>query len=191
MLSIKSGFHTIAAKVGSWIFTSRFTLTVIGTALSLLVSSGAQALSVGEKVPECVLSGLAGNPAAHLSQFRGKVLYVDFWASWCIPCGQSFRFLNEMHEKFKDQGLQIVGVNVDEEIADAGEFLTQHSTSFSVLADASKQCAKDFAVQGMPSSYLVDRQGVVRHIHLGFRPGETEDLRAALNKLLAETGTGL
>jgi len=170
---------------------SRPFLPALVTVLPLLVSPGAQALSVGDKLPDCVLSALADNPSAQLSQFQGKVLYVDFWASWCGPCAQSFGFLNTLQTQHKDQGLQIIGVNVDEEAGAAETFLGLHPAEFTVLADTSKQCVKDFAVEAMPSSYLVDRQGIVQHIHRGFRAGETDDLRAVLEKLLADKVAGL
>ncbi|CAA9889812.1 Redoxin superfamily (fragment) [Candidatus Methylobacter favarea] len=121
-----------------------------------------------------------------LRQFSGKVLYVDFWASWCGPCVKSFPFLNSLHEKFSKEGLQILGVNLDENPADAREFLGKYPADFTVAADANEQCARDFDVKAMPSSYLIDRQGVVRHIRLGFRPGEAKELQSLVERLLAE-----
>ena len=111
---------------------------------------------------------------------------VDFWASWCGPCAKSFPFLNEMHQQLKDQGLQIVGINLDENMDEAKTFLATFPAGFTVMADVSKQCAKDFGVKAMPSSYLIDRKGIVHHIHLGFRPGEAKELRLLVKKLLSE-----
>ncbi|MDR4517551.1 MAG: TlpA family protein disulfide reductase [Nitrosomonas sp.] len=134
--------------------------------------------------PKCELTTLDGTPAENLQAFKGEVVYVDFWASWCPPCAQSFPFLNQLQQDFGEQGLRIIGVNLDEKITDADKFLSRHSAEFSIAADPTKQCAKDFDVIAMPSSYLIDREGVVRYIHRGFRPGETEELRMIVEQLL-------
>lgn len=152
--------------------------------MSVAVNQNVNALEVGASIPDCALETIESKKSNTLNQYRGKVLYVDFWASWCGPCAKSFPFLNEMHEQLKGQGLQIVGVNLDEDMADAKGFLSKYPVQFTILADVSKQCAKDFGVKAMPSSYLIDRKGVIHHIHLGFRPGEAKDLRTLVEKLL-------
>lgn len=122
----------------------------------------------------------------NLSQFKGKVVYVDFWASWCAPCVQSFPFMNGLHRDFSPKGLQVLAINMDEIAADAQNFLTEHPAQFTVLTDANQQCAKGFQVKAMPSSYLIDRNGVIRHEHLGFHKGETAEIQALIKQLLAE-----
>ena len=149
------------------------------------------AIETGSPMPACTVSPIGENQGSDLSQYKGQVLYVDFWASWCGPCAKSFPFLNEMHEQLKGQGLQIVGVNLDENADDAKAFLAKYPASFTVAADVSKQCAKDFAVKAMPSSYIIDRKGVVHHVHLGFRPGEAQEIRVLVEKLLNEKVAGL
>jgi peroxiredoxin len=121
-----------------------------------------------------------------LHELRGKVVYLDFWASWCTPCAKSFRFLNELDGDLKARGLQVVGINLDEIPEDATGFLTKHPARFTLAADRDFECAKAFDVQAMPSSYLVDRKGMVRHVHLGFRAGESGELRGLVEQLLAE-----
>ena len=140
-------------------------------------------------MPDCTLTALDGSKPFTLKQFQGKVLYVDFWASWCGPCAKSFPFLNQLNQletSTKTDGLQIVGINLDENLADAQEFLGKYPAQFTVAADAQQECAKTFDVKAMPSSYLVDRKGQVRHVHLGFKPGEAEELQQLVAKLLAE-----
>ena len=166
-------------------------LTYLMTLLLVVVNQNAYAVDIGASLPECALETMENKQNLTLSQYRGKVLYVDFWASWCGPCAKSFPFLNEMHEQLKDQGLQIVGVNLDENADDAKVFLAKYPASFTVVADVSKQCAKDFAVKAMPSSYLIDRKGVVHHVHLGFKPGEAQEIRLLVEKLLSEKVAGL
>ncbi len=143
------------------------------------------AVEQGDPMPNCALPSLQGQNTFRLEQYKGQVLYVDFWASWCGPCAQSFPFLNSLHNEFKDQGLSILGVNVDEEKSLAHEFLAKYPAAFPILNDAEGQCATNFAVKGMPSSYLIDRQGIVHHVHLGFRPSEAEEIRALVRQLLA------
>ena len=156
-------------------------------AFMLLTSAScftANATEVGQAAPQFTLPTLLQDKPTTLKQFAGKVVYVDFWASWCGPCAQSFPFLNSLHKQFKDQGVQIVGVNMDEERADANAFLAKLPADFTVMADDSKHCAEAFAVEAMPSSYIIDRQGKVQHIHLGFRDGAAEELRASIELLL-------
>ena len=148
------------------------------------------AAETGSAMPDCALTSLADKQPYNLQQFKGKVVYVDFWASWCGPCAKSFPFMNELCRDLKDKGLQVIGVNLDELPADAQSFLAQFPANFTIAADHNEQCAKDFGVQAMPSTYLVDRNGTVRHVHFGFRAGEAKELRTLVEQLLAETPVG-
>lgn len=154
--------------------------------LALVVPWGALAAETASPAPDCALTPPGSEPAYGLQRLRGKVVYVDFWASWCGPCAQSFPFLNTLDRDYRDQGLHVVGVNLDENPAEAQEFLARHPARFSVATGSNVACAEAFGVKAMPSSYLVDRKGVVRHEHLGFRPGETGEIRELVQRLLAE-----
>jgi thiol-disulfide isomerase/thioredoxin len=143
-------------------------------------------VEAGKPMPACLVSPIGETQTEDLQRYKGQVLYIDFWASWCGPCAQSFPFMNEMQQQLKGQGLQIVGVNLDENMDDAKAFLAKYPASFTVAADVSKQCAKDFDVKAMPSSYIIDRKGMVHHVHLGFRAGEANELRAWVEKMLNE-----
>ncbi len=162
-------------------------LALLCAALALGPIQTIVAAEAGGQVPDCALASMGDAQSYGLKQFRGKVLYVDFWSSWCGPCAQSFAFLNDLHRDLKDRGLQIIAVNLDEVPEDAKAFLAKHPANFTVAADANQQCAKDFAVKAMPSSYLVDRNGVIRHVHLGFRPEEAKEFRVLAEQLLAES----
>lgn len=150
-----------------------------------LYSANSFAVSVGDKSPHCVLTSLNNTPV-HFHEYDGKVLYVDFWASWCTSCVQSFPFLNQLTHEFGEKGLHIVGVNLDEKTDDAIAFLGHHPSQFTIANHGGEQCAKGFDVQAMPSSYLIDKHGVVRYIHQGFRDGETEELKTQIAQLLSE-----
>ena len=134
----------------------------------------------------CHLTTLDGKPTYVLQQLKGKVVYMDFWASWCPPCVKSFPFLNQLNNDLKEKGLHVVGINLDEEVTDAQDFLAKNPVDFSIVADPSKQCAKVFELMAMPTSYLIDKSGNVRHIHQGFRSNESEELRALITQLLTE-----
>lgn len=144
------------------------------------------AAEVGSKAPDCELSSINDKQRYNLQQFHGKVLYVDFWSSWCPPCAKSFPFMNELDRDLKDSGLQVIAINLDQTHEDAKTFLAKYPANFTVAADENEKCARDFDVKAMPSSYLIDRNGVIRHIHLGFREGAAEELRLVAGQLLAE-----
>ncbi|GAB6140753.1 TlpA disulfide reductase family protein [Methylosoma difficile] len=152
----------------------------------LLPSYASMALEQGDPAAQCELTSWADQQKQTLAQFKGKVVYVDFWASWCGPCAKSFPFLNQLDNDLKAKGLQILGVNLDEDKAAAQAFLDKYPASFSIVSDSGEQCARSFAVKGMPSSYLIDKKGLIRHVHLGFRPSEAEEVRALIEQLLAE-----
>lgn len=145
----------------------------------------AHSATVGVSSPDCVLTSLTNTPV-HFHEYQGKVLYVDFWASWCTSCVQSFPFLNQLTHEFGEQGLHIIGVNLDEKTDDALAFLGHHPSHFTIANHGGEQCAKSFDVQAMPSSYLIDKKGMIRYTHQGFRAGETDELKAQIVQLLAE-----
>lgn len=160
---------------------------------ALLALAPLQTMSAAESqraAPDCTLSSLDGTHQYALREFRGKVLYVDFWASWCTPCAQSFPFMNTLDHDLRDKGLQVIGINLDESPDDAKDFLAKLPAAFTLASDTTQQCAKDFGVQAMPSSYLIDRNGVIRYEHLGFRAGEAEQFRLLVEQLLAEKPAG-
>ncbi|MGJ0486208.1 MAG: TlpA family protein disulfide reductase [Methylomicrobium sp.] len=154
--------------------------------LVLAPLQSAFAANVGDSLPQCALSSIDGARPIDLSEYKGKVLYLDFWASWCGPCAKSFPFMNQLQEEFSGKGLTLIGVNLDENPEDANAFLAQHPANFTIAADKGEQCARQFDVKAMPSSYLIGLDGVIRHVHLGFREDAGKELREAVEKLLAE-----
>ncbi|HEY3659164.1 MAG TPA: TlpA disulfide reductase family protein [Steroidobacteraceae bacterium] len=131
-------------------------------------------------------------PMAHaaspidLGEFRGRVLYLDFWASWCAPCQQSFPWLQLMKDTYEGQGLTVVAVNLDQHRSDAERFLARFHPNFDVRFDPLAEAAERFKVQGMPTSMIIDRRGVVRFTHIGFRPVDGTVYENQLREILAE-----
>lgn len=160
---------------------------IVFSCATLALTANVYGLEAGQAAPNCSLTPLGTAERHDLQQLRGKVVYVDFWASWCSPCARSFPFLNSLHRELRDRGLQVVGINLDEKPEEAKHFLEKHPAEFTVAFDANGRCPQDFGVQAMPSSYLLDREGNIRHVHLGFRRGESEMLRDFVEQLLAES----
>jgi len=109
---------------------------------------------------------------------------VDFWASWCIPCKRSFPWLNSVHTKYQEQGLAVVGVNVDEEQQDAERFLSENPANFPIIYDTEGKYAKHYELKAMPSSLVFDRDGVLIAQHHGFKSEEIPKYEAILNSAL-------
>lgn len=135
-------------------------------------------------LPNCALNLGATQPVG-FDQFRGKVLYVDFWASWCVPCLLSFPFMADLQKTYGERGLKVIAVNMDSKPADAETFLAKHPAGFAVAAGPNADCAKAFGVAAMPTSFLVDANGMIHSVHPGFRPGDVEPLRAEIEALLS------
>lgn len=143
-----------------------------------------QAAEVGERAPSCQVQRLDGSGPLDLAGHSGKVVYIDFWASWCGPCAESFLFLDQLEKELKGRGLAVLGVNLDENPADARAFLRKRPVSFALGSDPDGRCPRAYGVQAMPSSYLVDRQGVIRQVHRGFKPGDKPAIREQVLQLL-------
>jgi thiol-disulfide isomerase/thioredoxin len=122
--------------------------------------------------------------ALDLARYRGKVVLVDFWASWCEPCRHSFPWLNEMQAKYANSGLIVIGVNVDRERADADRFLRDVPARFQIVYDPAGTLAARYDLPGMPVSYVIGPKGDVIARHIGFRAGLREEREAEVQKLL-------
>ena len=126
-------------------------------------------------------------PPPGLAPVEGKVVWVDFWASWCVPCRRSFPWLNSMHRKYGPNGLQIIAVNLDKDRALADKFLAEVPAEFALRFDPAGDLAKHFGVQAMPSSYLIDADGNVLVTHAGFRTGEAAEYERAIQEALSKS----
>ena len=128
----------------------------------------------------------SADPALDLNQYVGQVVYLDFWASWCAPCKQSFPWMIALQDQLDDQGLVIVTVNVDRDRKAAERFLEKLESDLPVIYDPEGEIAAAYELEGMPSSYIYDRAGVLRASHIGFNPDQAEEIEEQLLVLLAE-----
>lgn len=138
------------------------------------------------RVAATELSDLEGSPVSSMQQLQGKVVLVDFWASWCVPCRKSFPWLNTMQQQHAAAGLLVLAVNEDSERDAAERFLQQVPTRFAVLYDRAGAMADQYQLKGMPSSFLIDKKGQIRYRHIGFKQADIADYEAKIRQLLAE-----
>ena len=152
-------------------------------ALTILLSLPAGAIEVGQTAPDFDLAGSLA--AVKLSDYKGKTVYLDFWASWCGPCKQSFPWMNEMQSRYGAKGFRVVGVNVDQKTDDAKAFLKDTPARFDVAFDQTGKTPKTYAIKGMPTSVLIGPDGKVISVHSGFKPEQRAELEAQIAKALA------
>ena len=151
----------------------------------LTYAASTHAANPGTPAPPFALSTASGETVA-LAALRGRVVYVDFWASWCAPCRRSFPWMNAMQARYAGEGLVVVGVNVDKRRVDAQRFLRDTPASFAVVYDAEGATPSAYDVRGMPSSYLIDRRGNVAAVEEGFHDERRVALEARIRALLAQ-----
>ena len=154
--------------------------------MALLLAGVAFAHSArAERAPDFSLPGVTANIA--LADLKGKVVLVDFWASWCAPCRKSFPWLNDMQKKYGTKGLVIVGVNVDTERSLADNFLRKLPAEFRVAFDTDGKVASAYQLVGMPSSFLIDTNGDIKYRHVGFRSEDQAPYEAKIRELVEST----
>lgn len=151
------------------------------TAILLCASAGVR-FAAAEPARDFTLPGV--DHEIHLNAYRGKVVYLDFWASWCGPCRQSFPWMNAMQTRYAKDGLVIVAVNLDKDRGLAERFIADTEPAFQLAFDPAGATADDYAVEVMPSSYLIDRDGNLVARHRGFERASTDDLEDAIRDLL-------
>ena len=158
----------------------------IATCLVALLSVATPALSIdlGQPAPDFERVDRK-DQSVKLSNYLGKVVYLDFWASWCVPCRETFPFMNQLQEKYGKDGLEIIAVNIDTKRPDADKFLAQYSSGFTVLFDPKRGVAKTYELKGLPTTFLIDRSGIVISTHLGFQKDRAGELEAHITKALA------
>jgi cytochrome c biogenesis protein CcmG/thiol:disulfide interchange protein DsbE len=142
----------------------------------------ARAVAAGDAAPE--LSAQADGAPVRLADHRGRIVYLDFWASWCAPCRLSFPWMNAMQARHGAQGLQVIAVNLDAKPEAARRFLAETQAAFAVAFDPAGDTARRYAIRAMPTSLLIDADGRVLATHAGFRDTDRMPLEAMLKKAL-------
>ncbi len=143
------------------------------------------ALSVDEPLPDFSLPALLGSGELSNQHLLGRVVYLDFWASWCGPCRKSMPALDELYRELGDRGFAVVAINLDENEGEARKFLMRFPVSYPVLKDDGRSFAR-FGLTGLPQGYLLDRQGRVTAVHKGFQQGDEKLLKKQVVRLLKE-----
>ena len=149
-----------------------------------LLAGPAAALDVGDRAPDFAAPSLAGDAPVELSKYRGKVVYLDFWASWCGPCLVAIPEIEEMRSEFPSDRFQIVAVNLDKKKKKALRFLDKHPVGYPSASDPKGRLPGQYGVETMPTSYLIDAEGVIRYVHRGFERGDGSKLREEIRALL-------
>jgi peroxiredoxin len=160
---------------------SIFALLVCVFAASSLASSGME----GQPAPDFALKSSSG-ANLRLSEYRGDVVMINFWATWCGPCRQEMPLLDELYARYQRVGFNLLGVNIDDDSRRAMKMIDELGVSFPVLFDAQKEVSKLYEVEAMPVTVLVDREGRVRHVHHGYKPGYEEKYLDQIRSLLRE-----
>lgn len=142
------------------------------------------ALEVGDEAFDFEAPLLVGDETVHLSDHLGKVVYLDFWASWCNPCTKAIPAIEQLRKEFPAEDFQVLAVNVDKSKKKAEKFLKKTPIGYPSVADPRGKLPRQFGLETMPTSYLIDRDGVIRYVHRGFRKGDVEEIRAEIEKLV-------
>jgi len=132
--------------------------------------------------PEFTLTTLDQKRQISLSEYRGKVIYLDFWASWCGPCRKSLPLLNELRNELKDRGFEVLAINVDETREEGLRFLREYPVDYPTLFD-DQSTAATYQLRGMPTAYLIDHEGKLHSQHVGFNPKDMTSIRSEVLSL--------
>ena len=150
-------------------------------------SSAVQAAmpAVGSIAPGFTLKSDSGKNLK-LTEYRGQVVMINFWATWCSPCRQEIPHLNRLHERYRKAGFALLGLNIDDQPRVAREMMQKLSVAFPVLFDTDKRVSRLYDVGAMPSSLLIDRDGRIRYVHLGYRTGYEIEYDNQIRELLKQ-----
>jgi len=160
--------------------------SVLGLFLGMIAASSLAASDLaGQSAPDFALKSSTGENL-RLSEYRGDVVMINFWATWCGPCRQEMPLLDELFNRYERVGFNLLGVNIDDDSRRAMQMIDDLGVNFPVLFDASKAVSKLYQVEAMPVTVIVDREGTVRYVHHGYKPGYEEHYLTEIRSLLRE-----
>lgn len=166
-------------KVLKATITSGFVATI------LLLSANVSALEIGKPAPDFTLKSMSGTNL-NLTEQRGTIIVINFWASWCGPCRTEMPVLQDFYDKYQDLGVSVWGVNVEQENQAGRDFLADLNLTFPILFDASNTLSATYQVEAMPTTIIIDRDGLVRYAYKGYKPGYEKKYAKAIKKLIRE-----
>ena len=158
-------------------------LALVGSILAATSLAGSGL--TGQVAPDFALKSSAGENL-RLSEYRGNVVMVNFWATWCGPCRQEMPLLDELYARYERVGFSLLGVNIDDDSRKAMNMVSELGVNFPVLFDARKEVSKLYQVDAMPVTVIIDREGNVRHVHQGYKPGYEDQYLDEIRSLLRE-----
>lgn len=160
-------------------------LALAGSLVLLACALPAAAVEVGEPAPNFEATPLDGVKPLSLADFRGKVVYLDFWASWCAPCAVALPIVDSFRDEFSADEFQVLAVNVDSDPKKARTFLKRRPVGYPSVSDPKGALPQKFGVETMPTSFLIDREGVIRVVHRGFKKDDSDALRSEIRRLVS------
>jgi len=159
-------------------------LAAVAIAATLFAAPAAFALDEGDRAPAFSLPALDGKGDVTLADYKGKVVWLDFWASWCPPCLTSLPDLEALRKEMPASKFQIVAINIDEQPKKALRFLAKQPVGYPSGSDPKGELPEVFGLETMPTSYLIDQKGVIRMVHKGYRDGDLEKIKAEATRLM-------
>lgn len=159
----------------------------VALALIAFVAPAALALEEGDRAPAFSLPALDGQGEVSLDQYKGKVIWLDFWASWCPPCLTSLPEIDEMRKQMPASKFQVVAINIDEQPKKALRFLSKQPVGYPSASDPDGSLPEVFGLETMPTSYLIDQKGVIRMVHKGYRAGDIDKIKAEATRLMRKS----
>jgi len=150
-----------------------------------LLAAQSHAVALQDEAPDFTLKSLEGSNL-RLEEYRGQVVLINFWASWCGPCRQEMPLLDQLHNRYEETGFAVLGVNVEGEVKPAQKIVDKTKVTFPVLIDEDQKVSEMYNLEAMPSTVVVDRDGVIRYIHRGYKPGDEAKYFEIVKTLIRE-----
>jgi peroxiredoxin len=158
---------------------------IAALAATLMLALPAWAGAADVQAPAFTLQSLDGKTVT-LGQYKGDVVMINFWASWCGPCRQEMPLLDDIYKQYKDMGFVLLGVNVEPDASNANGWLKKTPVSYPILYDPKSSVSQLYSVQAMPTTVIIDRQGVVRYVHNGYLPGDENQYMNSIRSLIVQ-----